>query len=359
MKLTKNIKVKVYEVLADYKVKVKKSSLIAILKFAYENGGEVTSSQLYSDLLQPLSKKACENILERLLNMGYFKKEEFYDDDFYDNFHSRNNDDKVRYSLTELGYTSALQEEFYENRNGVLKIFTTNSEFIEQKVVAIKEVGRQQSFEQEDLQDINTELINLQSSKQHIILENGTFILDNFQEKCRTFKDESKELTLRTNETHSILNLMSFRDTLRENYLEIRNEILRNEFDSVFLEKEQLLKVDFDTNDLALQKNLTIHKPTINRTIFSSVIIENVNLSPENINGARNWFKALIIQRINRYFLSKSEFNEFSNKIAQEFELFYKELENYVLKEDIVQELDTEKDFYKKAKLETIDYLNY
>jgi len=134
MKLTKDINIKIYEVLTDYKVKVTSSPFIAILKFAEENGGEITSNQLYNDFLQPLSEKASENILDRLTSMGYFEKdnaymeeayeEEYYDDNFRDSFSQRNiYDGNNNYILTELGYTSAQQEEFYENRNGILKIY--------------------------------------------------------------------------------------------------------------------------------------------------------------------------------------------------------------------------------------------
>ena len=175
MKLTKNIKVRVYEVLADYKIKVKKSPFIAILKFANENGGKITSDQLYNDFLQPLSVKACENILDRLAIMGYFDYE-YYDDEYYDE----------HYTLTNLGYEAAKQEEFYEDRNGVLKIFFAENEFIEQKVVKIEEVNRPDSFEEKDLININqTELNKLQNANKQVVLESGTFILENFQEKCR------------------------------------------------------------------------------------------------------------------------------------------------------------------------------
>ncbi len=362
MKLTKDIKVKAYEVLADYKVKVKKSPFIAILKFANENGGKITSEQLYNDFLQPLSKKACENILERLVNMGYFEKEKSVfsftgrlpenERDFH------NQSLEWNYKLTVLGQHSAEQEEFYEERNGILKIFLADNEFIEQKIVKIEEVNRPDSFEEKDLRNISkTDLSELQNTK--VVLESGTFIIENFKEKCRVFKSEQKQFILQTRDVDSLIKLMDFTTTISKTSKEVRNEILRNEFGNDFLEIEQLLKVNFNPKNLSLELNKPILKPKINKTTFNRVKLENIKLSPKNKKDAYKWFKALIIQKIYKYFLSETEFKEFTNKIAQEFELFDKELKNSISREDIIQELDNEKDFYKKAKLETINYLHY
>ena len=147
MKLTKDLNIKIYEVLTGYKVKVTSSPFIAILQFANENGGDIDSDQLYNDFLQPLSQKACENILERLANMGYFKKDNSYIEESYENDYYEDIEEDINYSLTELGYQSAQKEEFYENRNGILKIYLTDNEFVEQKVVKIEEINRQDSFE--------------------------------------------------------------------------------------------------------------------------------------------------------------------------------------------------------------------
>lgn len=84
MELKKKIKVNVYEVIADYKVKIENAPFIAILKFAEEQKGMVYPSLLFEELLNPLPEKACENLLDRLHTMGYFNKnvDEEYEDDY-------------------------------------------------------------------------------------------------------------------------------------------------------------------------------------------------------------------------------------------------------------------------------------
>ena len=66
MKLTKNIQTKVFEVLAEYKVKESNAPYIAILQFAVENEGIITPEFLREEMLKPMSVKACENLLKRL-----------------------------------------------------------------------------------------------------------------------------------------------------------------------------------------------------------------------------------------------------------------------------------------------------
>lgn len=107
-----------------------------------------------------------------------------------------------------------------------------------------------------------------------------------------------------------------------------------------------------------MQRNIKIERPKINDTHFNPIIIEAVKLSPKNGIDAKIWFKALLIQNINKYFFSEKEFNEFANSIAEQFTLYNEELKNSLSRYDILEEID-EKDFYRKTKLETIDYLNY
>ncbi len=66
MELKKDLKINIYEVIADYKVKTENAPFIAILQFAQEKITPIYPSLLQEELLAPLSDKACENLLERL-----------------------------------------------------------------------------------------------------------------------------------------------------------------------------------------------------------------------------------------------------------------------------------------------------
>ncbi len=346
MKLTKTINIETYEVLADYKVKVEKSPFIAILKFAEEQGGQVYEESLYDKLLKPLSKKACANILDRLTNMGYFKKEFGYE---------------INYYLTELGWKSAEQEEFYEQRKGVLRIKLVENEFIEQKVVEIEveELKGENRFEEEDLINVRDTNLN-QLISQDIVLENGRYILDKIEGKCRKGKKGQEQLSFVVNEDNCVVKVLNFRKVFRTNREEIIDEILEQQFREDYLKEQKIIKTEFNPqNSPQLSRNIEISEPKISNTFFNPITISDLKFSPGNLNDAKKWFKALVTERINEYFLSEEEFEVFANKIANEFDLYKKELTGSISRKELVQILTKKEDFYKKAKLETIDYLTF
>lgn len=360
MKLKKDLKVNIYEVIADYKVKQKNAPFIAILQFAEENNGTIEPSLLREVLLSPLSEKACENLLERLTKMGYFEKNvDNYDDD-YDDYDDYKNEEinESNYQLTTLGYVSALNEEFYEPRNGLLKLYVTEgSRFIEQKIVKIEEYTYDPDRDKLPT-NLNNKLTLLQSST-IINLKNDSFILDKFEDKCKILKDKTEQFILNAKENFSILTILDFEKN--EDYSEqsIIKELLKNEFAENYLPEELILKIDFNHNKLHLQRDIQINKPLFESAFFKPINIPDVKVNPKTIQGGKAWHSALLKEQINKYFLSDNEFTEFSNKIANKFELYHSQLQNITTRQKFASKLNDKTDFYKKAKLETINDLSY
>ncbi len=306
MKLTKTINIETYEVLSNYKVKVKQSPFIAILKFAEENGKYITVEKLY-DFLYPLSKKACENILNRLTNMGYF-------------------DEKDYYYLTELGCEAAKQEVFYEERKGMLRVYFANNEFIEQKIVKIEELNRKEDFDDSSLSNINRTFLNNLDLKQKITLENGIYILDTLEKKCRELKRAQEQLVFETTKDYCSVRLLEFIGNFKNKEDEVRHHMLKQEFNENYLEERETIKTEFDPQNLQLQRDIKIENPRISNTSFDAITVKSVKHSPMNLDDAQKWFKALVTERINKYFLSEEEFNQFANKISEDFDLYKTEL---------------------------------
>ena len=348
MELKKNIKVKVYEVIADYKVKIENAPFIAILKFAEENKGIAYPSGLYENLLYPLSEAACKNLLDRLANMGYFTilKEVGYENE---------------YRLTDIGYHSAQNEEFYDQRNGLLKLYVAEeNEFIPQRIVKIQEVSMGKDADREaDSQNLNEELKSLRNSGNTIRLNNKSIILTDFEEKCKVLKLQNEKLTFIAKEDVSTIKVLDFEAIYDFNKATLTNKLLENEYDYAYDTSKGVLYVKFNPNNLSLFRNISIKKPIINRTAFESVEVKNVRVSPEDIENAIEWHTALLKEKINKYFLSDNDFFEYANKIANEFELFKDELHNTINRKEFAKKLSSEGNFYKAAKLETIDFLNY
>ncbi len=361
MKLTKNIKVNVYEVLADYKVKINYSPFIAILKFAEEKGGTIELNLLYKELLQPLSEKACENLLDRLSDMGYFERK-----DNYPSFNRRGNRyrtiifSKNTYHLTSLGYNAAQKEEFYEDRRGILKIYITDSEFISQKIIKVKEL-KEDSFRDEDteISNLNGELKSLQNKQNIVSLKNGSFIFDKFESKCRILKPEEKQLAINTDNHNSKITILDYESYIEKNTNQIRAEILSNYYSYNYDKNNNILRVRFNKKDLSLVRNIEIEKPSFQNNIFNPLKIENIKVSPKNLLDSKDWYINLVIENINKYYLSDDEFNSFANKVADKFELYKEDLKESICRQYLIKQLNIKQNFYKKAKLETIDYLNY
>ncbi len=348
MKLKTELKIKVYEVLADYKLKVPDSPFIAILKFTEENKGRITSRQLY-DFLQPLSIKACENLLDRLKNMGYF----IVLDAVY-------NGDADIYSLTELGRKSAEKEEFYDNRHGILRIFLTNNEFIRQRIVKIEEVRKQDSFDETHLETIRSSELSDMKLGQTLSLETGSYILESFGEKCRMLNNEIKKLVLEANQKNCTVKLMQYHEVRSDLDSNIIKDIaLSYMYQENYITEKQIVEEEFDSEFLELKNDIVTGKIRISNTEFDSIILENVKSSPKNIGDAKKWHKALAIQNIDQYFFTKKELVDFTNEVALDFELYKTKLKNNLSKEELIKGLSKKEDFYKKAKLETTDYLNY
>lgn len=344
MELKKNLIVNVYEVIADYKVKIENAPFIAILKFAEENNGYIDSDLLHHELLKPLSEKACRNLLNRLSTMGYF--EETYENEFY---------------LTDLGYRSAQKEEFYDQRNGLLKLYVAEpNEFIPQRIVKIQEISMGKDADRDaDSQRINKELRSIENPGNTINLINKSIILEKFEEKCKVLKVQNEKLLFTAKEVGSTIKVMDFEATNKLNKETLKNELLENDYSYAYDTRNEILNVEFNPNKLNFYRSISINEPTIKRTTFEPATIQNIKVSPSDINEAKKWHSALLKEKINKYFMSDDEFTEYANKIANEFDLYKNELQNTTNRKEFAQKLSSEDDFYKTAKLETIDFLKY
>jgi len=383
MKLIKDLTINIYEVIADYKVKIENAPFIAILKFAEEKGGVITPELLQKELLNPLSTKACENLLKRLINLNYIEllKHSDIDDSIlsiqekaekriqealrelnqieveHETFQQNYVADQ--YKLTNLGYISAQKEEFYDERNGLLKLYVAEeNEFIEQRIVKIEEFNRDFD-ENTKIQDLNYELKSLLGNKVVVNLKNNKFILDKFEPKCKILKQEKHQLNFSTNKEGVTIKMMNFEIHGDYTEQEVKNIILENEFSHDYDSNTNILKIYFDKNKLELQRNELISQPIVSETKFKEVEIKNIKVSPHDIEDARKWHLELLKNQINSYVFTEKEFVEIANNTADKFELFKGKLNNSISRKQFITELDNTKDFYTKAKLETIDFLNY
>lgn len=355
MELTKNIQIKVFEVLAEYKVKENNAPYIAILKFAYENGGIITPKFLREKMLKPMSVKACENLLKRLSKAGYldieknhFEKEEFSE-------HIKN----TQFILNDFGENAAKKEEYFKPKKGVLKVHIIEDiEFADQQIVKIEEYDYDPDKEHTTV-EINDELLNYQDVNRTFTLKNGKFILEKFNKQIKVLEKQDVELIVEANIKNSRVKILDYQKNLEMNMDEIKEMILINYFTEAYDTKNKLLKVSFETSNLSLVRDQDIQNPKVSNTFFNPLILKNIDVSPINISEAKQWFFEMVKQHIDRYFFTDKEFSDFANSIAERFLLFSNKLKGSLSVKEMISKLDDFRDFYKKAKLETINYLNY
>ena len=286
--------------------------------------------------------------------MGYFEIE----DNYYLNSHY---DENYIYMLTELGYQSAQQEEFYDNRRGILRLYITNNEFVPQNIVKITEL-RDDSYKNDETELIytnNTVLNRIKNTQNILNLNNGNFILDSFEEKCRILKEETKQLIIDTQEKYSKITLLDFKGYLEEGTNEITNSLLSNEFHSDYNEKDSILFVEYNKDNLSLVRSVEIKEPKLYQTKFDKITLSSIKVSPKNLNDAKKWYKDLLVEQVNEYFFTDKDFMNLANNIASRFDLFETKLKGSITRNELSKKLNDKEDFYTKAKLETIDYLNY
>ncbi len=349
MKLTKNIHINKYRILADYKVKVSKSPFMSVLQLANEKGGILTPDVLYDQLMQPLAIKACENLLERLTSMNYF--EAFFKYDLFDET------EKKFHELTSFGEQSIETKDFYDKRNGILEIWTTEKNEFTSEIVKIEELPYDDDKNTETKR-IDSHLNSLIKPEKIIKLNTGSYTIDKIESQIKLLKQAEENITIDFNTNNYTIKLVDFISYEKEDKQNIIESILINEFQNNYLPKENILLSYFNNQDTSLIRNIKIEEPIFRETIFNSTIIPNIKVNPKDLNDAKKWFEALLKQRVNRYFLSDEEFNQFENDIANKFELYKNHLINSINRQQLI-EIFEEEDFYKKTKLETIDYLNY
>ncbi len=361
MILSKKLKTEVFQVKADYKVLRKHAPFIAILQLGLEYE-DLDAGLLKRELLSALSIPACENILKRLVEMGHLEPDEYNEYEEYNEYDAYNG----VYYLSELGKVGAKRKEFYENRTGVLEIevLKEDSVFVPEKIIRIEE-KRADRIEEGKVINLPDKFYNLCNSKQSIPLKNNTFILDKMEQKYYPLKNkkqknsESKLQIKIENNTMSI-SIGQYQKELEEHSeKEAKQVILKNHFKTAYSEKYNSIKVPFDPNKLDLQRKCQIERPIFRDTRFDPISIPNVQCIPESKTDAYDWHRALVKTSVEAYCFSDAAFQELANKVAERFIAHSAILKDSLNRQTMIASLNQRKDFYQRAKLETIDYLNY
>ncbi|MFK7796763.1 MAG: hypothetical protein AB8E82_04860 [Aureispira sp.] len=365
MNLKKQLNVNIYWLVATYKVKQKNAPMLAVLKAVREIGA-TTAYDLQDHLLSPLSVQACSNLLARLKDLQYLEDwdEEYIQDWEEEDIQDWDEEDQ-EYTLTKLGEMAVAQEVFYEERKGVLKIWTTSkNDFVQQEIIKIQELGKDaKDYQNEDaaMEKIPSSLKRRLSSEDILVLNNGQYIIDKIEDKGIIGKPAHEKLTLNLDDRGLTAKVLDYEERQPSwTAAQAAQAILIHCYKERYIRERHLVKVPFDARNLALHRKETIEAPKLGDTTFEPIHL-SLKLSPIDTTAAIKWYFARLKEHIlsQPNYVSEEAFKQDANELAEQFVLFEPQLSNQFPRALVLKYLNKRADFYIRAKLETINYLTY
>ncbi len=352
MKLIQQTPTTTYQILTDYTEISKESPLISVLKVCKEIG--VFNVSELQDFLKPLNNNAISNLLFRLEVLEYLKSAEKKND--FLEF----SEEEESYELTQMGLDVCLKEEIEEEKRGIIAMTIAYPKNADAIIVKLEALRKDEFQDQENTKsNSKREFNNFINENQY--LKNGTFKLKHIENTYALDEEKEQDYTFNFSEESYTSQLLDFSKIVKVSKSEVIAELLVNEYQSAYDEEKQLIRMPFDAKELALKRRISIENPKYDGLYFNKIELEKpVQISPLNRQEAEQWFTALVVSRIQNYFFSDEEFNVYTKEIAEKFVEYKQGLTNSISRMELINKLHNKPaGFYIKAKLDTINYLNY
>ncbi len=347
IKLTKKQTVQVFQVAMELLTKTKQSPFIALLIRAKELDDEnycTSAASIREYLLPNLPERACYNLLNRLATEGYLEKRA--DENF---------------EITEKGIASAEDNSIWEGEKGIYNVYITQSNLLEQKIIAIVATDRQNDTQEKSKTDKGTPKFIQDFQNTVMQLKNTEQRIEKIENKCFQLPDEVWDMELTSSvKKETVLYLKSkynsFQKEMSFTAEDLESHFLAAQFGENY--KNNHVSVNFDANNLLFVRDAFITKPNISGEEFEDTTLKNIKYRPATKNDATQWYEALLTDNIDRYFMNDASFEAHSSEHAKLFEAHFKL--KTIKKQEIIKIMQREKsNFYCIAKLETIDFLSF
>ncbi len=353
MELIQHTPTVTYQILADYTEISKESPLIAILKICSEQSPFTV--EILQDFLTPLNKNAVKNIIDRLEQFDYLIK---YKEEFQEDYQEHN--EESEYRISTRGTEVCLKEEIEEEKRGIIAMTVAYPKNADAIIVKLEALRKDEFQDQENTKsNAKREFNDFINKSQY--LKNGTFKLKDVENTYVIDEKKEQDYIFKFSDESYSSELLDFSKTFNTPKREVIRDLLINHFERKYNEDKHLVNLPLNTNDLSLKRKISIENPKYNDIYFNKVELKNpVQISPLNHQEAEHWFTALVVSRIQDYFFSDEEFNIYTKEIAEEFVEYNKSLTNSISRMELINKLHNKPaNFYLKAKIGTINYLNY
>jgi len=373
--LKKEERLELYLMLLEIEKKVKDRPYIAILKRADEAGGEITPSMVRSDLLVSLPLKACENLLYRLTDLGYFEKAGVKRERNLNGQHGQDGQEPV-FRITDKGRESAQTETFWQPEKGAYMVYKSKSPLITrligQSIIQIirhrSDKGEQRNTSDVLKQDLNKpiKVLNQEGHEEEIRIIG-------FEEKCLSYGQVETILEIKVDENEAVIKIKpkenkenveksedilgKFFTPLREE--EVRDALLAGKFGDSYDKHKKVVRTPFSPENLSWIRDVHIQKPIYEGVEFEPVQLEGVRFIPSDEEQARMWVEEWLLRNVDEYFWSDEEFQAYLHKKLGIILEFYPQLGGVTRKEMIDRLSKRQNSFYSIAKLEAANYLSY
>jgi len=370
--LKKEERLELYLMLLEIEKEVKGQPYIAILMRADEAGGGITPSMVKRDLLRSLPLKACENLLYRLTDLGYFEEPEVKRERNLNGQHGQDGQEPV-FRLTDKGRESAQTNTFWQPEKGAYMVYKSKSPLITrligQSIIQItrhrSDKGEQRNTSDVLKQDLNKpiKVLNQEGREEKIR------IID-FEEKCLSCGQVVTILEIKVYENEALIKIKpkenaeksedilgKFFTSLREE--EVRDALLAGEFGDSYDKHKKVVRSPFSPENLSWIRDVHIQKPIYEGVEFEPVQLQGVRFIPSDEEQARMWVEEWLLRNVDEYFWSDEEFQAYLHKKLGIILEFYPQLGGVTRKEMIDRLSKRQNSFYSIAKLEAANYLSY
>lgn len=317
---------------------------------AEENGGTITSLEVKQLLMGALPQRASSNLLDKLARLGYLEK------------------DRHNYLLTNLGRVSAKSKAIWEGEPGVYRLLMCDLEMLNSPLVYIERdtvrgKDRLLNFVDGKENKYRGDVIS-QLDNASIKLKSGEIFISNIHNEHLEYQSVTLKLRLEFNNSRCSLELFNDNERLLFSQM-LDNVDHENDIKSSLLNASPIYEYDMENGAVLLPfeqgdkteilRSVIVRNCYVFDEAFNEVKLTGIKHQPSTEDDAQRWYEELLYEGTNKYIFSDQEFDLFQANCKKEIDI-HKSIAIQT-RSSFIAFVEKRNDFYKLAKLQTIDYL--
>jgi hypothetical protein len=369
--LRKQEKISVYQVAMELQVEMDKHPFIAILMLAgelYNHYKTIGAADLRLKLFPALPERACLNLLKRLEADGYLctaKNDKPFN-------HSKDaSNPEYCFDLTDKGKQSIESRSVWIGEKGIYNVYIAENPLVTQRIVAIrraapKEIQNSSHLENwktsKTIQDLEKTYVDIKGvDNKSDTYHHERYYIAKMDHKCFELQEEHWDLEIVAKPNAPIQLHLAFKKNqyqtmvVNHHYDTLKEAMLTHQFGKSY--RTPCILTNYNAEQLSFTRDIDIENFKWDESVFETTHLNNVPCRPSNSVEAQLWYETLLTNRITKYYMD-NDFKILSEDCQKEFQPYF--ILPILSRQDLSEKISSEKkNFYLKAKLETIDFLTY